>query len=138
MANRKTNTRGQSRKVKRMLWWRGLLRFVMLPPVQYLILVVIIVTLLYWQSATLESWASNIASNTWELFGWGLLLIVIAIAALFGLIWQRKLSLLIHYWNQWLGGIACILAAWGILALRDLGGSFGSGIIGSLVVTAMV
>mgnify|MGYP001097943148 CR=1 FL=1 len=51
-----------------------------------------------------------------------------------------KLSSLIYHWNQWLGGIAFILAVWGILALFpaggilrqvSLGGNLGLDIIGS-------
>ena len=91
MANRKTNSRNKPRKVKRMLSWRGLLRFLMMRPVRYLVLVVIIVVVFLWQSATLDSWADNI----WNLFGWGLVLIAIAIGGLVWLTWLRMLSSLI-------------------------------------------
>ena len=126
MANRKTNSRNKPRRVKRMLSWRGLLRFLMMRPVRYLVLVVIVVVVFLWQSATLDSWADNI----WNLFGWGLILIAIAIGGLVWLTWRRKLSSLIYRWNQWLACIACIFAAWGILALFELGGDFGITIIG--------
>ena len=76
--------------------------------------------------------------GTLELLGWGLVLIVVAIGILAGITWRRKLSLLIFHWNQWLGGIAFILAIWGILALfpgqgelrqASLGGNVGLKII---------
>ncbi|GAI71850.1 unnamed protein product, partial [marine sediment metagenome] len=51
-----------------------------------------------------------------------------------GMIWRRQLSAWAHrwklyQWHKWLGAIAFILAIWGILALFDLGGSFGLRII---------
>jgi S-DNA-T family DNA segregation ATPase FtsK/SpoIIIE len=53
------------------------------------------------------------------------------------LIWRRRLGTFIFHWRQWLGGIAFILAVWGILAFfpggrvlsNGLGGSFGRDII---------
>jgi S-DNA-T family DNA segregation ATPase FtsK/SpoIIIE len=57
---------------------------------------------------------------------------------LFILGWRRRLGLLIYKWNRWLGGIAYMLAAWGILATIDFsnglflngyGGVFGREII---------
>jgi S-DNA-T family DNA segregation ATPase FtsK/SpoIIIE len=104
-----------------------------LPPVRRLILVVIIVALLYWQWANLRSWGAGVVDSTVGLFGWGLVFIVITIGTLVGVLWRRKLSLLTRRWNYWLGGIFFTLAAWGILAFLNLGGSFGLGIIGDPV-----
>jgi len=134
MAKRQASIGNKSRgKPRRKSWWRRLFHFVALPPVRRLILVAILVVLLYWYWSALVSWAT-------DLFGWGLVVIVIAIGVLVGvlwyrklpLLWYRKLSSLIYHWNRWLGGVAFILAAWGILALFDLGGSIGLGIIDSL------
>ncbi|MBA7496028.1 DNA translocase SpoIIIE [subsurface metagenome] len=131
MAKSKANIRGKSRKKSEGKSWRSrLLHFIALPPVRRLILIALIVALLFWQWSILTSWASNIRDNTLRLFGWGLLLIVIAIGTMVGVLWRRKLSSVIHHWNQWLGGIALALAAWGIFAFFNLGGSFGLGIIG--------
>jgi hypothetical protein len=125
------NIRSKSRKKpERKSWWSRLFHFVALPPVRRLILLVLIVALLFWQWSAVTSWANNIASKIWGLFGWGLVLIIVAIGVLGWVIWRRKLSSLVYRWNQWLGGIAFILAAWGILALFYLGGSFGLAIIG--------
>jgi len=111
--------------------WSNPFRFLVLPPVRRVILVGIIVALLFWQWSAVTSWVSSIAEGIWGLFGWGLLLIVIAIGTLVWVVERRRLSSLIYRWNRWLGGIAFILAVWGILALPffRLGGSFGRSII---------
>ena len=114
------------RKSKRRSWWSWLL---------YFILLVIILGLLLWQREALASWAAGIGDSGLRLFGWGLLLIVIAVIVIVGVIWQRQLSALVrrwklYQWNKWLGAIAFILAIWGTLALFNLGGSFGLGVIG--------
>jgi len=96
----------------------GFSHFLTLPPVRSLILLVIIVAILFWQWPNITLLATDIL----RLFGWGLAFIVIAAGTLVGLIWRRKLLSLIYHWNQWLGGIAFILAAWGILALFPAGG----------------
>ncbi len=77
-----------------------------LPWVRRLILLGIIVALLFWQWAALASWYSSIVDGARELFGWGLLIIAIAVGVLVGLIVERKLSSLVDHWNRWLGGIA--------------------------------
>ena len=112
-------------------------------PVWPLILLLLMVALIVWQWTTLTSWANNVSASVWERFGWGLLLIVIAIGTLVGVLWQRKLASLVRRWNRWLGSVAFILAVWGILALfpgtgilqrASLGGSFGQSIIGQDIV----
>jgi len=117
------------RGMNRSPWWRKLLRFMLLPPVWRFILVVIIVALLYWQAASVVSWAGNIVSSVWQLLGWGLALIAIALGALVWVVRRRKAASLIHRWNQWLGGVVLALAVWGILAFPSLGGNFGLAII---------
>jgi len=140
MAKRKANIRGKSRrKSVRKPWWVWLFLLIWLPPVRYIILIAIVLGLLFWQLSALISLATDIGDKILGLFGWGLLLIVIAIVTVVGVLWRRKLSPFIYHWNQWLGGIALALAVWGIFAffpgegiLRQvsLGGSFGQGIIG--------
>ncbi|MDH5695731.1 MAG: DNA translocase FtsK [Dehalococcoidia bacterium] len=138
MAKRKANIKRKPRrqpKLKRKSTWGQFFHFIALPPVRRLILLVIIVALLWWQWSTLASWAASVRDSTLELFGWGLVLIAIALITIMGLIWRRQLSALAHrwklyQWNQWLGGVAFILAIWGILAFFRLGGSFGQTIIG--------
>jgi len=132
MAKRKADTRGKfRRKLKRRSWLSRLFYSMML--------LALIIGLAWWQWSTLTSLATGIRDSTLRLFGWGLVLIAIAVVSLVWVLGQRKLSSLIYHWNQWLGGVAFILAVWGILAffpgegvLRrvSLGGSFGLGIIG--------
>ena len=99
--------------------------------------------LLWWQWATLVSWADNIAGSVWEQFGWGLFFIIIAVGTLVVVLWRQKLLSLFRHWNKWLGGAALILAVWGILAFFpgtgvlhrvSLGGNFGQSIIGQDIV----
>ena len=130
MAKKKTNIRGKLKgKPERRSWWRTIPRFMMRPLAWRSIVVLLIVVLLFWYWSTLASWAASIR----DLLGWGLLFIAMAVGVLVWLVRRRKLSLLIHNWNQWLAGIALILAAWGILALinQNLGGTVGSAIIGN-------
>ncbi len=132
MAKKKASIKSKSRaEPKDKPRWGWFFRVVAQP----LIILAIIVVLLWWFWPELTSWASN----TVELFGWGLALIVIAIGTLIWVIWRRKLSSFVHHWNRWLGSAAFILAVWGILALfpgegilrqASLGGSFGLSIIG--------
>jgi len=94
------------------------------------LVLVLVVALIAWQRLTIAAWASSVAGGIFKLLGWGLLLIVLAIGILAWLVGWRKLSSLVYHWNRWLGGIAFILAVWGILAWFRLGGTFGWDIIG--------
>ncbi len=76
------------------------------------------------------NWIVDAATDNWELFGWGLVIIAVAVASVAVIIWTRRWSLLVRRWNHFLGWIAILFAAWGILGLLDSGGSFGSDIIG--------
>ena len=105
--------------------------FLWLPPVRGLIAVIIIVALLSWHWSTISAWASDVRDGTVDLFGWGLLLLILAFITLVVGAWRWGVPSLIYHWNQWLGGGAFILVIWGILAFPDVGGSFGRGIIGN-------
>ncbi len=96
-----------------------------------IVLICIVVALLFWQWSAVSSWVGDAAGVTVQLFGWGLLVLVIAfIIAIWGLR-RWRLSSLFYRWYRWLGGVAFTLAVWGILALPvfRLGGSFGRSII---------
>ncbi len=130
------NRNKPARKPKRGSWLSRLFHFAMLPPVRRLLLLVLVVAILFWQWPNITLLATDILMT----FGWGLAFPVIAAGVLFAAIWQRKLTSIIYHWNQWLGGIAFIMAVWGILAffpgegiLRQvsLGGKIGQDIIGS-------
>jgi len=136
IGNRAKGSGGKPRvKPKRKSLLGGLFHFIISPLVRRLILLVIIVAVLFWQRDRLVSWFTDVTESIVGLFGWGLVLIAIAVIIIVGIIWRRQLSAWahrwkLHQWNKWLGAITFILAVWGILALFDLGGSFGLDIIG--------
>jgi S-DNA-T family DNA segregation ATPase FtsK/SpoIIIE len=109
--------------------WSRFFHFIMQPPVRRLIMTVVIIVLLavFWDKI------ATAAESLWKLFGWGLVFLVIAFGTLVVVVWRHKILSVIYHWNQWLGGIAFILAAWGIMAFFGLGGRFGEAITGSNV-----
>jgi S-DNA-T family DNA segregation ATPase FtsK/SpoIIIE len=125
-------------------------RVLITTPVRQLLLTIIIVVLLalFWDNLV------DGFNYLVELFGLGLIFIVGAIITLIVLLWKRKISTLLFHWYRWLGGIAFILAIWGILAFSPvsdtfpdtLGGEFGreitafpaSSYIGALRIVALV
>ncbi|MFO7997325.1 MAG: DNA translocase FtsK [Dehalococcoidia bacterium] len=96
------------------------LSFVASPVVRRLILIVVIVVLLY------VLWAGIFA-----LFGWGLIIVAIALGSLVWMAWRRQFSIVKHRWHWVLGSISLALAVWGILAFFALGGRIGQSIIGA-------
>jgi S-DNA-T family DNA segregation ATPase FtsK/SpoIIIE len=91
------------------------------------ILIVVIVVLLY------VLWEGMLT-----LFGYGLIIIAIALGSLVWAAWRRQFSVVKQRWNWVLGGITLAFAVWGILSffpgegiLKDatLGGKFGQIII---------
>jgi len=142
MAKRKSNNRNRLKgttnhtriKPKKKSFLSRLFHFIVSPLIRRSILVIVLVGVLFWQWSVLTSWVASIRDNVVELFGWGLILIALAVIAIIGMIWRQQLSVWAHrwklyQWNKWLGAAAFILAIWGILAFLDLGGSFGRGII---------
>jgi len=111
--------------------------------VRRLILIVVTVVLLY------VLWEGMLT-----LFGYGLIIIAIAVGLLVWMAWRRQFSIVKQRWNWVLGGISLAFAVWGILSffpgegvLRQatLGGRFGQSIImhspnivGGLLVTGLV
>jgi S-DNA-T family DNA segregation ATPase FtsK/SpoIIIE len=137
MAKKNTRAKRQPRgetKPKGESGWKRFFRFIWLPPVRRLILAIIIVGLAFWHWTTITAWATGIWGDTIALFGWGLFFLVLALGTLVGIIWGQRVLSFIYHWNQWLGGIAFIFVAWGIISFWGLGGSFGQGIIGTNVV----
>ena len=109
--------------------WKRFFSFIASPVVRRLILIVVIVVLLY------VLWEGMLA-----LFGYGIIIIAIALGSLVWVAWRRQFSIAKHRWNWVLGGISLAFAVWGILSffpgegiLRQatLGGSFGQSIIGA-------
>jgi len=75
-----------------------------------------------------------------KLFGYGLIILAIALGSLIWVAWRRQFSAVKSRWNWVLGGISLAFAVWGIISffpgggiLREatLGGTFGQGIIGA-------
>jgi DNA segregation ATPase FtsK/SpoIIIE, S-DNA-T family len=66
-----------------------------------------------------------------KLFGYGLIIIAIALGSLVWVAWRRQFPVVKQRWNWILGGISLACAVWGILALFTQGGSIGQSIIGA-------
>jgi S-DNA-T family DNA segregation ATPase FtsK/SpoIIIE len=134
MAKKKAKARrqtGKEAKPRGRSGWKRFFHFIWLPPVRRLILAIIIVGLAFWYWRTITTWAAGIWSGTIALFGWGLFFLVLALGTLVGIIWGQRVLSFIYHWNQWLGGVAFIFVAWGIMSFWGLGGSFGQAIIGA-------
>jgi len=112
----------------------GFFRFILSRPMRQIIFTFIVIVLLviFWE------YVQDFFKTIRELFGWGLVFILAAIVTIITMVWRRKLSSFIFHWNRWLGGIAFVMAAWGIMSSFDytsyllengLGGSFGRAII---------
>jgi DNA segregation ATPase FtsK/SpoIIIE, S-DNA-T family len=106
---------------------KGFLGFITSPVVRRLLLVVLIVVLLY------VLW-----DDILSLFGYGLVIVAIAVGSLIWIASRRQFSIIKHRWNWVLGGISLVFAVWGLLSffpgegvLTTLGGRIGQGIIGS-------
>jgi S-DNA-T family DNA segregation ATPase FtsK/SpoIIIE len=104
----------------------GFFRILVSTPVRQLLMTAVIVVLLavFWNDI------KNGLDYLVDLFGIGLAFIVAAIITLIILIWKRALSTLLFRWYRWLGGIAFVLAIWGILAFSPEPGAFTSGLGG--------
>ncbi len=94
------------------------------------ILTAAIIGVLYWQWPNITSWAANVRDETLRLFGWGLLLLIIALISLGVVLRLRKSTPLMVRFRQRCGGIAFTFVVWGILAYFALGGSIGQYLIG--------
>jgi S-DNA-T family DNA segregation ATPase FtsK/SpoIIIE len=92
--------------------------FIASPVVRRLILIVVVVVLLY------VLWGRMLS-----LFGYGLIIIAIAVGTLVWVAWRRQFSVVKQRWNWVLGGISLALAVWGILAFFTVGGKVGQSII---------
>jgi hypothetical protein len=90
--------------------------------------IVLAVFLVPWHG--IFDWLSNIAENIWELFFWGLFLIIFAVLTPIFFIWRKRFRLFLKHWYRWLGIIMLVLAVWGIFAFNGVGGKIGSAIIG--------
>ncbi len=120
MAKAKSKSKPRRKAKQRQSAGRRFLAFIASPVVRRLLLVVAVVVLFY------MFWERVLA-----LFGWGLVIVAIALGLLVWLIRDGRLSAIRHWWNWVLGGISLALAVWGILSLSDLGGRIGESIVGA-------
>ena len=104
--------------------WKRFLAFVASPVVRRLILLIAVVALLYW-------WGAVIWERLVTLFGFGLVIIAIALGVAIWVVWRGRFHTVAEHWNSFVGGTMLALAVWGILAFFGLGGRFGQGIVGT-------
>jgi S-DNA-T family DNA segregation ATPase FtsK/SpoIIIE len=105
---------GRKVKESRPLWKR----FFASQVVRRLILIVVIAVLLYF-----------LWENIFGLFGYGLIIIAVALVLLIWVVWRQRFSVVKRRWNWILGGISLACAVWGILAFFEVGGRIGQSII---------
>jgi hypothetical protein len=98
--------------------WKRFFHFIWLAPVRRLILTIIFLGLIIWHWTTISNWVGSVWEGTLDLFGWGLLFLVLALGFIIGVVWGRRVLAVIYHWNQWLGGVAFIFTAWGIVDYR--------------------
>ena len=119
--------------------WKRFFGFIASPPVIRLLLVIVAIGLIWLFWPVIAEWVSATWEGLLELLGLGFVFAAAALGIIIWVIWQGRFSLLIRYWNRWLGGISLALAAWGLLAFfapgssvtsrATLGGEFGQAII---------
>ncbi|MEA3442456.1 MAG: DNA translocase FtsK [Chloroflexota bacterium] len=121
--------------------WRRFFSFLALPVIRRLILIVVIVVLLSYFSTKYQAHLLVWSADMLALFGFGLVIMAIALLLLILVVWRGHFSRVARHWNRVLGGIVLALALWGILSFfvaargilyyATLGGRFGQGIIGT-------
>jgi S-DNA-T family DNA segregation ATPase FtsK/SpoIIIE len=132
---KKSSKNGKSQPRRKSGKGRGFFRFLFSTRMLKILVVAAIIALL----AIFWSRIEDSTISGMELFGWGTAFIIAAAVTIFILGWRRRLGLLFYKWHLWLGGIAYMLATWGILStinfvnglfLNGYGGAFGREIIG--------
>ncbi|MFH0914426.1 MAG: DNA translocase FtsK [Chloroflexota bacterium] len=129
MAKKKAKTNTKAKKTSQGSSGRGGILFSR--PVRTFLLAVMMVALVYWQRETILAWLAGVWDGMVGLFGWGLVLALLAVGFFGGMMGAGRHASLIRRWNRWLGGAAVATVIWGVLALLGMGGSIGQGIIGS-------
>lgn len=129
---RRSNKSRTPRKSRKGSFWKSLAGFISSPFGRISIFIIIVGGLLYWFWPNIVGWTTTTWNNTMDLLGAGLILIAIALIALFLIVINERTYIFIKYWHQFLGVIAIFFIIWGILAIIDtnLGGSVGKNIAG--------
>ena len=105
----KAKPRAKRRSSKNTTFWRRFLGFLAIPLVRRLVLIAVVVGLLY-------LWGAVIWEATLSLFGYGLIIIAIAVGVIIWVVWRGRFSSVAKHWNWAVGGISLALAVWGILS----------------------
>jgi putative nucleotidyltransferase with HDIG domain len=111
-----------------------------------LLVIAALISLIYFQWQNITARISNTTVGIAQLFGWGMILAVLAILTFIVIILVKRV-LLLRYWNKWIGGLIIFGAIWGILAFFpaqgyleqvSLGGRIGQRIIGQSVLMGLL
>ena len=99
-----------------------------------LLLFAALLPLLIWQWSNIARVIDNLVRGTYDLLGWGFILILLAIIIILVVAFRGRLAVFarhykLHLWHVLVGAAALFFAAWGILALFSLGGEFGTVLI---------
>ena len=65
------------------------------------------------------NWYNMVFDAVESAVDWGIIFIAGALLTLIVLLCQGRILSLFRNWNKWLGAIALVFAAWGILAFSD-------------------
>jgi S-DNA-T family DNA segregation ATPase FtsK/SpoIIIE len=121
-------------------WWQRFLLFFF----TRILVLLVIAGLIYWAWGSITSWVSSATTGFFQLFGFGIVLVVIALLAIVEVSLTRP-KLFLRYWNKWIGSIFWLVGIWGILAFfagsgrlvdenlprnYSLGGAIGQSIVG--------
>lgn len=98
------------------------------------LLVLVAAGLIYWQWDKIVSFVWDAAASTMSLFGWGVILIGVAVLIILAIVFRHEIAAFarrwkLYQWNKWLGAAAWFVAIWGLLGILELGGAIGEAII---------
>ena len=99
-------------------------------------LIILVALAVYYTHSAVTDWYNMVFAAVKDAVGWGIIFVTLALLTLIFLLWRGHILSLFRNWNKWLGAIALVFAAWGILAFAsqsdpNAGGRFGLGIIGA-------
>ena len=67
-----------------------------------LLIIAVVGGVIYWQWDNIADWLADVTVGITQLFGWGLILVVLAILTFLVVIFSNP-NVLIRYWNRWIG-----------------------------------
>ncbi len=107
--------------IKRILFSKWTIRF---------LLFIALLTFLIWKGPSIVQAVGNMIKGIYDLLGWGLILILLAIIIILAIAFRGRLAAFarhykLHLWHILVGAVSLFFAAWGILALFSLGGEIG-------------